>query len=346
MRNSSLALTRANLDGCRAKSFGAPGGIHMTGKRIFWLLAGICSVLAILLSSCQDFEMTDVKVDTATPAIEVLRTEDIPLPNCGGSGELSQSLGMVTTVQKSLSLSAKASGSAGTAINIPAATKLQLEVEIEATYQQTYQTASSRLDTIVMKAAPGTHIIYTVQWEKHEFTSAVSFAVKGEVYRAPYTYTLVVPKIISSDSVSCSEVSPEITSTPAQITSISSPTSTPAASASTLTPAADYACGTANEQPQENSKLKRGQSFKVSFTLVNTGSAVWPDDLTLDISSNPSGTVDAAPLPIKVPRVQPGDSINVGPFDAKAPNKEGHYVVGFNLGDGLCWPYIAFDVVK
>lgn len=105
-----------------------------------------------------------------------------------------------------------------------------------------------------------------------------------------------------------------------------------------------YACATVNEQPQENSKLKRGQRFKVSFTLVNTGTTVWPEDLVLNISSNPYDTVDASELPIKVPRVQPGDSINVGPFDAQAPDKDGHYVVGFELGDGFCWPYIAFDV--
>jgi len=181
-----------------------------------------------------------------------------------------------------------------------------------------------------------------------EQVSEGTITASGQSGQAMYNVRVPISvELSSAEDLGCP--TPTAPSTSAQdLIATSTPTSVPApaTSTSTKTSTPDYACGTANEQPQENSRLKRGQSFKISFILVNTGSAVWPEDLTLDISSNPSGTVDAAPLPIKVPRVQPGDSINVGPFDAKAPNKEGHYVVGFNLGDGLCWPYIAFDVVK
>ena len=344
----------------------------MKGKGIFALFVGIYCVFGLLLSACQGSDVPDVgigttnpsteiieedislvRVDTVIPSTKVVRTEDISLPNCGGSSELTQTLGTVTTVQKSLSLGARAKGSAGTEVEIPATAKLQLEVEIEATYRQAYQTASSRLDTIVMKAAPKTHIIYIIEWEKLEYTSAVSFAMKGEVFQAPYTYTLVVPKLTTSVQVSCSGVSPEKTFTFTPITPTLTPTSTPKPSPTlsptpapyvALTP--EYTCDTINEQPPYNAEIKRGRKFKVSFTLVNTGSNTWPEGVALVLDSNPYNTVDV-PTPLQqIPRVRPLDMVNIGPFDAVAPEEPGYYVVSFELGDDICWPYISFNVVK
>jgi len=345
----------------------------MKGKGIFALFVGICCVFGLLLSACQGSEMPDVgigttnpstenieaedislvRVDTAIPSSKVVRTENISLPNCGGSSELTQTLGTVTTVQKSLSLGARAKGSAGAEVEIPETAKLRLEVEIEATYQQTFQTASSRLDTLVMKAAPKTHIVYIIEWEQLEYTSAVSFAMKGEVFQAPYTYTLVVPKLTSSDQVSCSGVSPEKTFTFTPITPTLSPTSTPTppptlsptpAPYVALTP--EYSCDTINEQPPYNTEIKRGRKFKVSFTLVNTGSNTWPEGVELVLDSNPYNTVDV-PTPLQqIPRVQPLGTVNIGPFDAVAPEEPGYYVISFELGNGICWPYISFNVVK
>jgi hypothetical protein len=128
-------------------------------------------------------------------------------------------------------------------------------------------------------------------------------------------------------------------------TDTSSPTNTVVPS-HTATSLPDLSCVTINELPLDNTQIKREKTFKVKFTIVNNGSTVWPEDLTLDITSNPFGTVYAPALPMRVPRVQPGDYINVGPFDAKAPKEVGHYVVSFRIGDGFCRPYIAFDVVK
>jgi hypothetical protein len=208
-----------------------------------------------------------------------------------------------------------------------------------------------------MKAAPKTHIIYVIEWEKQEFTSAVSFALKGEVFKAPYTYTLVVPKLVSSVPVGCSGVSPEMTFTFTPIiptpSATSSPTASPTASpTSTPTPAPyvavtpEYTCDTINEQPPYDTEIKRGRKFKVSFTLVNTGSNTWPEGVELVLDSNPYNTVDV-PTPLQqIPRVQPLDTVNIGPFDAVAPEEPGYYVVSFKLGNGICWPYISFNVVK
>jgi hypothetical protein len=84
----------------------------------------------------------------------------------------------------------------------------------------------------------------------------------------------------------------------------------------------------------------------VGFTLVNTGASVWPEETELRLGSNPFGTVDVPSALPKIPRLEPGDTIDVGPFDAKAPDQVGFYVVSFTLGDGSCNPFITFNVVK
>jgi hypothetical protein len=212
----------------------------------------------------------------------------------------------------------------------------------------TQQPQSSKDLTVIITAILGTIGTVTVAY----------FAFRGNI--APVELAISATQTAESrlTQVALSAVQPTSTDVPIPTPTLTNDTTSlqppiaPTASPSptntvvSSSTAPGYACATVNEQPLENSKLKRGQRFKVSFTIVNTGATVWPEDLVLDISSNPYDTVDASELPIKVPRVQPGDSINVGPFDAQAPAKDGHYVVDFELGDGFCWPYIAFDVGK
>lgn len=107
-----------------------------------------------------------------------------------------------------------------------------------------------------------------------------------------------------------------------------------------------YECNFISLMPDEGAKIRREQAFKIKFLLVNSGKTVWPENLELTLASNPGQTLDPALKPIKIPRVQPGDSFTIGPLDAKAPKTVGHYVVSFKLDDGLCWPYVAFEVVK
>lgn len=136
------------------------------------------------------------------------------------------------------------------------------------------------------------------------------------------------------------------TATPANtatITSTPTRTATPTLS-STPTPA--YACDTVNEQPTYGKAIKRGHKFKVGFTLVNTGNSVWPEETELRLGSNPFGMVDVPSALPKIPRLEPGDTIDIGPFDAKAPDQVGFYVVSFTIGDGSCNPFITFNVVK
>jgi hypothetical protein len=202
------------------------------------VILSLVIVLSLALSACggesvpeEPEDISNIRVQEAEAVKTVVGTEEFPLPNCGGTSELSQSLGTHTTVQKSVTIGAKATTTAGGEVNIPEVAKLKLEVQVELAYQQTYETASSRLDTIGMKAAPGTHVVYMIQWEEHKFASTVSYVMKGEVYKAPYTYILRIPKIGDSHQASCpaSTVEPTsksiATSTPTTIPE--QPTDTP-----------------------------------------------------------------------------------------------------------------------
>ncbi|GAB4505156.1 MAG: hypothetical protein Fur0043_21510 [Anaerolineales bacterium] len=114
----------------------------------------------------------------------------------------------------------------------------------------------------------------------------------------------------------------------------------------TATQAPVYKCNVINLLPEENAKIRREQAFKIKFLLVNNGFTVWPEDLELVLASDPGPTLVSTFKPLKVPRVQPGDSFIVGPLEAQAPKTVGKYVISFQLGDGWCWPYVAFEVVK
>ncbi len=151
-------------------------------------------------------EISDIRVTQAEPTSIKGEIEEFPLPNCGGSGELKQSLGMQTSVKKNLTVGTRATVSGGGEVSIPEAAKLKLEAAIELAYQQTYETASSRTDSVELKAAPGTHIVYVIQWEEQQFSSTVSYAIQGEVYKAPYTYILHIPKVSESYPVSCPSI--------------------------------------------------------------------------------------------------------------------------------------------
>jgi hypothetical protein len=145
----------------------------------------------------------DIHVQPAEASRSNAGTEEFGLPNCGGTSELSQSLGTQTSVKRAVTLGAKASATVGGEVDIPAAAKAKLEAAVELAYQQTYETASSRLDTIAMKAAPMSHVVYVIQWEEQRFESNVTFSANGKTYETPYAYTLGTPKISDSYQVAC-----------------------------------------------------------------------------------------------------------------------------------------------
>ncbi len=170
-------------------------------------------ILTVTLSAClpatpttqiiQDSETNNVHVIVTNPTETLIDTEDFNLPNCGGTSELNQTLGTQASVTKSVTIGANATIKGGGEAEIPALAKLELAIEVEGAYQNTYESANSRLDTISMQAEKGTHVIYTIGWYEQTYSSLVEYSSNGQVYEAPYIYKLRIPKIENSNNESC-----------------------------------------------------------------------------------------------------------------------------------------------
>ncbi len=145
----------------------------------------------------------DVRVNSAVPTETRVDSEEFPLPNCGGTGEIHQTLGAFASVFKSVTVGAKATVKGGGEVEIPEVAKLKLEIEVETAYQQTYESVSSRLDTIDMPAAAGTHVVYIIGWYEQTYESIVEYSADGKVHEAPYTYKLRIPKVENSYQLAC-----------------------------------------------------------------------------------------------------------------------------------------------
>lgn len=162
----------------------------------------------------QSDKVSDVQVKTVNSKKFPGNTEEFPLPNCGGTGKLTQSLGTQASVSKMVEIGTAVEVSGGAEVDIPETASLSLEMAVEAAYRQEYETANSRLDTIGMEAAPRTHVIYTVEWEKQEFSSIVTFEYNREMLQTPYTFTMNVPKIAGSRGEKCSDIGSVVPATP------------------------------------------------------------------------------------------------------------------------------------
>lgn len=106
-----------------------------------------------------------------------------------------------------------------------------------------------------------------------------------------------------------------------------------------------YYCTYYQKKPKDNSRFAAGDSFDIQFTLVNAGSATWPAGTDVRYGTNTDLTNGGTSLAELSVDVAPGESYVIGPFDAWAPDKSGHYVMGFIVeGVDNCIPYVAIDV--
>jgi hypothetical protein len=199
------------------------------------LLFTACQPTSAPTQAAQSGSIANVHVVTAEPTETCVDSETFPLPNCGGTSELHQTLGSNASIFKSVTVGTKATAEGAGEVAIPETAKLQLKLAVEAAYQETYETANSRLDTIDMRAAAGTHVVYDIGWYEQTFSSIVEYSENNQVFKAPYTYKLRIPKIDNSYQNSCDGGSagnngqPNTQPAP-QSTSVQSPTSVPLSS--------------------------------------------------------------------------------------------------------------------
>ena len=79
----------------------------------------------------------------------------------------------------------------------------KLEAQVSATYATEQTQENSVLYSIVLKAAPKSHVVYIIQWIDKEYTSTVSYTLGGNRYDTDYVYILSVPFISASEEKDC-----------------------------------------------------------------------------------------------------------------------------------------------
>ena len=85
----------------------------------------------------------------------------------------------------------------------------------------------------------------------------------------------------------------------------------------------ENACDIIRQRPRDNTEFKRTNTFDVSFAIKNTGTSTWVAGKDLILLGNPGNTLIAPPGIIQLPKMEPGDIFEVGPFDAAAPDDTG-----------------------
>ncbi len=193
------------------------GGDNMKFRYLILSLRFLLAIICLGISSCNGPKVPTIDPNTSTVSPENVQvsktdqyknvpanTEDFPLPNCGGSSELAQTLGTQASVKKTITVGGTATVRGGSEIAISPVVKGKLEAEISIAYNETFQNENSRLDSIVLKAAPATHVVYVIQWVDEQFASTVSYILEGKAYDTDYVYTLRVPKLSNSYRIDCS----------------------------------------------------------------------------------------------------------------------------------------------
>ena len=169
----------------------------------------ILAIIAVLILACvqpeSNEEVGDIQVSKTNESEKIQgNIEEFPLPNCGGNSELAFTLGTQTSVKKTVTIGATATLRGGGEAAISTFVKGKLEAEVSAAYDETFQSESTRLDSILFKAAPVTRVVYVVQWVIEEYSSTVSYSLDGKIYDTNYVYSLQVPKLSDSYSTKCS----------------------------------------------------------------------------------------------------------------------------------------------
>ncbi|HUI89996.1 MAG TPA: hypothetical protein VLX61_14860 [Anaerolineales bacterium] len=169
------------------------------------ILLALIAVAGLNLVSCGPKLATDVVVHQV-PSMEVKSskgTQEVPLPNCAGSAELTYTLESIATVQQNVDVSSTAVDTNGVSFSIPEVAKVDLENKVESTYETAFQVSTQQTNSITMKAAANSYVAYVIEWHDQVYQSTMDFKYGGKPYETNYTYTLSLPQIQGSASQPC-----------------------------------------------------------------------------------------------------------------------------------------------
>jgi len=101
-----------------------------------------------------------------------------------------------------------------------------------------------------------------------------------------------------------------------------------------------YACDVIRQRPFDNTYFKPGDDFDVKWTIINTGTATWPDGTDFKYFSGPKMVSQSF---LELPEMKPGAQYSIQ-WDAEAPDAKGFQVMTWIVQGGFCYPYVAINV--
>ncbi len=163
-----------------------------------------------VLTACQSPSPTppgkiDIQtINTATPVERLVRTEDIPVENCAGTGSAHRTIARTKVLNNSISIGSTAQIEGGGEVEIPETIKAELKAAISTSQENKIFEGIELSDEIEVEVAPESYVIYTIQWVEESYSSTVKYmGSDGKVYTAPYVYKIQVPKQSGSHREPC-----------------------------------------------------------------------------------------------------------------------------------------------
>jgi hypothetical protein len=145
-----------------------------------------------------------IRVALAEPVQHELDSAEVHMRNCGVWTEWREKLGSEFEIQSNVAIGPEATSATGAVVQLPEEIKAQLAAEVQSAYQQAYEAAKAKRDSIELVAGPNTDYIYIILWVENTYSSTVAFQMDSITYTVPYTYTLRVPKQAGFRELGCS----------------------------------------------------------------------------------------------------------------------------------------------
>jgi hypothetical protein len=195
---------------------------------------------------------------------------------------------------------------------------------------------------LLAACAPAAQPTQSPEEVENQIATAVALTVAAQNAQTQAVLSLTPEATNTTLPTQTEAVLPTVTPIVPTATAVVLPTTAPAGGGGGTTTKPDYACNPFPRLPRDNTVFRPNDEFDIKWTIVNTGTKNMRAGLDLKYNT---GTKLTSTTFVELPELEPGDEYVVI-FDAKAPSKEGTYIMTFFVEGGLCYPYTAIIVDK
>ncbi len=224
-------------------------------------------LVALLLVSCEgnsdsesststagidETAVVDIEIINTRPEFRVIKTEETEQPNCGGTDSIENEVRRSRAITHIIELGSEFTVSAEGSVGI-SGTNVQLGTSVASHLNYSYGTEEILERSVVVKAAPGSHMMHTIEQQEIWDVGEAIITINGQETTVPFSFRRdFAIQAVTSRDLRCppegESTLPEIsTDTPAPPTN--TPTNTPAPNPPTVTPTPNPPINTPTPNP-------------------------------------------------------------------------------------------------